>query len=358
MFAKRSVRAFWVAAFLLTLALAAYSLSTIRADGPIVLQDFEGDVKLFDTYQAKASIGDVAKSGKGSLKSSSDKGEWHTVGAALIKAPVDLSGFGQICFAAYDTTKASNTVGVKLFDTTGAKTERWTDNEGVGTNPKTKQNTWVPMCLNLITYTGIDLKKIEKVEFTMFAAGDYYFDDITAQPRGAAAATAAAPADPAADLELTVVQDFEKADTYYADYQANVSQGDVAKNGKASLKATSDKGEWHAFGAYPSPRPFDASKFDKVCFWMYDTTDKNNGKADNTVGVSLIDKPGVKDEVWTDKPEAGPNSKTVKDTWVQMCINVSAYVKADLTKIDKIQFSMFHPGVYYVDDITFGKAAK
>ncbi|MCC7206069.1 MAG: hypothetical protein IT323_02110, partial [Anaerolineae bacterium] len=110
--------------------------------------------------------------------------------------------------------------------------------------------------------------------------------------------------------------------------------------------------------AYPDPRPLDASGYDAVCFWIYDTTANNDGTADNTVGVSIIDAAGTKDEVWTDHESAGLNPKTIKDEWVQMCIPLAAYTKADLTQIDKIQFALYWAGTYYIDDIRFGIAAE
>ncbi len=319
----------------------------------ILLADFESDSNVYDGYQAAASLGDVAQTGAASLKSESDTGEWHGVGLEFA-APVDLSQHGKLCFWAYDTTafndgQARNTVGVKLIDAAGKATERYTDNEGVGANPKTKKDAWVPMCLNLVTFTDMDLTQVAKIEFTMYWAGVYYFDEIAALAQGDELAIP----EPAGETATVVAQDFEAEDTYYSDYQAEVSLSDVAHGGKSALKAASDSGEWHAFGALLSPSPFDASASDKLCFWIQDTTANNGGKADNTVGVSLIDAAGVKDEIWTDNELAGGNPKTVKDEWVQMCLNLAAYTKADLTQIEKVQFAMFWAGTYYVDEIAF-----
>lgn len=145
---------------------------------PVVIQDFESGAQPYDAYNAKASIGDVAYSGKASLKSESSEGEWHTVGVNLSSSPVDLTPYNRLCFWVYDTTTfnngmAANTVGVRLIDAAGNKVERWTDNEGVGENVKTRLNEWVPMCLNLITFTGIDQSKVEKIEFTTYWPGVY-----------------------------------------------------------------------------------------------------------------------------------------------------------------------------------------
>jgi hypothetical protein len=332
------------------------------AEGPVALlqtaaQDFEAATadSIYSDYQADVSLGDVAHSGKVSLKASYAEGEWHAFGAVPATRPFDASGFDKVCFWVYDTTAnnnglADNTIGLSLIDAAGVKDEIWTDNVDGGTNPKTVKDTWTQMCIDLSAYVKADLKQIDKVQFAVYWAGDYYIDDIS---------FAIAVPDPAAGLDLTSAQDFEAAtaDSVYSDYQADVSIGDVAHGGAASLKSSSAEGEWHAFGVYPATRPFDASGFDKMCFWVYDTTANNNGDAANTIGVSLIDAAGVKDEIWTDHADAGLNPKTVKDGWVQMCINLSAYVKADLTQIDKIQFAVYWAGDYFVDDIAFGKKA-
>ena len=129
-----------------------------------VIQDFETNATPYDVYQAAASLAtDVVFSGKQSLKSESTEGEWHTVGVNLSTEPVNLTPFAKLCFYVYDTTTANNgdaknTVGVKLIDSTGASVERYTDNEGVGANFKTSLNQWTLMCMNLITFTGIDQK--------------------------------------------------------------------------------------------------------------------------------------------------------------------------------------------------------
>jgi hypothetical protein len=237
---------------------------------------------------------------------------------------------------------ADNTVGVKLFDASGANEEVWTDNELAGGNPKTVTNEWVQMCINLAAYTSVNLTQIDKIQFAVYWAGTYYVDDIQGYGRVKAAS------------EPFVAQDFETDGTYYADYQANLSLStEVVHGGKSSLMETYDTGEWHAFGAYPATRPFNALPYSKVCFWIYDTTTNNNGAADNTVGVRLFDVSGANTEVWSDNEAAGQNPKTVTNEWVQMCINLNAYSGIDLSKVDKIQFALYWAGTYYVDDITF-----
>jgi len=116
--------------------------------------------------------------------------------------------------------------------------------------------------------------------------------------------------------------------------------------------AASASGEWHAFGAYPEPRPIDMSGMKQMCFWIYDTTANNSGKADNSVGVKLFDTNGVSEEFWTDNAAVGKNAKTVQNEWTQMCLDLNAFSNVDLRKIDKVQFALYWAGNYYVDDIT------
>ena len=321
-----------------------------------VIQDFETDAAPYEAYQAAASLAtDVFFTGAQSLKSESSEGEWHGVGVNLGKGAVDLTPYAKLCFYVYDTSTANsggakNTVGVKLIDSAGASVERYTDNEGVGANVKTKFEQWTLMCMNLISFTGIDQTKVEKIEFTMYSPGVYYFDDITLLPAGEELAM---PKVAGGEEVVTDLQTFEAADTFYSDYQADVSLAtDIFHGGKSSLMAASASGEWHAFGAYPEPRPADLSKASKLCFWIYDTTANNDGKADNSVGVKLFDAAGVSEEFWTDHEAVGKNPKTVQNEWTQMCLDLNAFSNVDLRKIDKVQFALYWAGNYYVDDIT------
>ncbi|MBM4428140.1 MAG: hypothetical protein FJ031_13030 [Chloroflexi bacterium] len=345
----------------LVLAACGAKATPVPTEAPAVtsvIQDFESSPSVYDGNGATASVGDAAYNGAASLKSMSDSGEWHTVGVEFA-APVDMSQYLALCYFVNDTTafndgKANNTVGVKLYDASGASVERYTDNEGVGDNLKTKKDQWVPMCMNLVSFTEIDQTQVSKIEFTMYWAGAYYFDDITLLAQGdeLTVKEQPAPVEAAADV---VAQDFEtEGDFFYSDYQADVSRDtEVFHSGAASLKAASDAGEWHAFGAYPATRPFDASKHSKVCFWIEDTTTNNNGGADNTVGVKLFDASGANQELWTDNALGGENPKTVNGEFVQMCLNLDAFTDIDLTQVDKIQFALYWAGTYYVDDIEF-----
>jgi hypothetical protein len=341
----------------LTVLLLLIGVTMVLAqEEPLVLQDFEGaDVPTMEVYQVAASIED------GALASVSTEGEWHTIGAGFTDAPVDISGYGEFCFDIMDTTTADNTVGVKLFDASGASQEKWTDHEGVGVNPKSITDEWVTMCLNLDAFTDIDLTAVEHVEFALFAAGTYYFDNLIAQVAQPDAEVTPEATEEPLDLsnmvlQLDYVQGFEVEDTYYENYQADLSlSSEVVLSGESALMAASEEGEWHAFGTYPEPRPFDASDYDVICFSIYDTTANNNGLADNSVGVRLFDTNLIDQEAWTDHVGAGDNPKTVQNEWTQMCVNLALYPNIDLSQVDKIQFALYWAGTYYVDDVAFGK---
>jgi glucosylceramidase len=151
-----------------------------------LLLDFEAPGGIYADINAEASIGAVAHTGQGSLRSASAEGKWHRVGAEFKPAPLDVSRYRQLCFWVYDTTQGDtgtgdNTVGVRLLDSAGGSEERWSDHADVGMNPKTSRNQWVQMCINLSAFSQIDLTRLEAVEFMVYWAGDWYFDDVSVQ---------------------------------------------------------------------------------------------------------------------------------------------------------------------------------
>lgn len=179
-----------------TVTAAPISTSTPRpsaaAPGTVpasnLLVDFEtpASTVLHSVSNASASLGDIAHTGQYSLLSESDSGQWHVVGVNLASTPLDLSGFQKICFWVYDTTEggtgnADNTIGLRLVDSLGSREEHWTDHAGVGPNPRTIQNTWVQVCLNLSAYPQVDLTSVVRVEFNTYWAGLAYFDDISVE---------------------------------------------------------------------------------------------------------------------------------------------------------------------------------
>jgi len=172
-----------------------------------------------------------------------------------------------------------------------------------------------------------------------------------------ATATSAPTATPAPTATLSpagVLQSFETEGTYYADYQATTSlTTKVVHGGASALENFSDTGIWHTVGAYLNNHPINAGGLDRICLWVYDTT-----AADNTLGFRLVDATGASQELWSDNPVIGSNSKTVKNTWVQMCFKLAPYTLVNLTALDKVQMAMYWAGTYYFDDITGRRSSE
>lgn len=149
----------------------------------------------------------------------------------------------------------------------------------------------------------------------------------------------------------SVLLDFESAADIYGAQNARVEVGGVAHSGQASLANLSSDGNWHIVGVN-FPQPLDLSGFGKLCFWVYDTTAGGNGNADNTIGVGLADTAGSEEEIWTDHAAAGSNPRTVRNSWVQMCVYLSAYSLVDLANVKSIEFETYWAGAAYFDDIS------
>ena len=323
------------------------------------LQPFESEGTYYTDYQAVTSLTtSVVHGGASALQSFSDTGAWHTVGAYLNDRPINASDLDRICLWVYDTTAADNSMGFRLIDGTGASQELWSDNPVVGSNPKTVANTWVQMCFKLSAYSLVDLTKLDKVQMAMYWAGTYYFDDITGlapAPTPTVTPTLALTATPTATGTATAtpypagpLQPFENEGTYYNDYQVTPSLStSVVHGGNSSLLSYSDTGAWHTVGAYFDNHPINATGYDRICLWVYDTT-----AADNDLAFKLFDASGASQEFWSSNTAIGVNSKTVQNTWVQMCFKLSAYNSINLAALDKVQIAVYWAGSYYFDDIT------
>lgn len=145
--------------------------------------------------------------------------------------------------------------------------------------------------------------------------------------------------------------DFENNPSIFESQNAQASFSSFAHTGLAALQSVSSSGEWHIVGAN-FPQVFDLSGFEKICFWVFDTTHGDNGNANNTVGLILIDSTGKSEEHWSDHPVVGENPRTLRNSWVQMCFNLSAFTMVDLTSIAGIKFETYWAGVVYFDDVS------
>ena len=168
----------------------------------------------------------------------------------------------------------------------------------------------------------------------------------------ATAAIAGTPLPVGAIPQGETLLDFETESKIYADLNAVAAIDAKAHTGEASLLSASADGYWHRVGAEVNPRPLDLSHSKQLCIWVLDTTSGDKGTGDNTVGVRLIDSAGGGEERWTDRSEVGVNPKTVKDQWVQMCVNLSAFDQVDLTRVEKIEFMVYWAGDWYFDDVS------
>jgi glucosylceramidase len=145
--------------------------------------------------------------------------------------------------------------------------------------------------------------------------------------------------------------DFENNPSIFASQNAEASLGEIAYSGRASLRSESSSGNWHIVGAN-FPQVFDISGFEKLCFWVYDTTVGDDGNTNNTIGVRLTDASGVKEGIWSDHQAAGSNPRTVRNSWVQMCMNLSGYTLIDLSNVTAIELETYWAGDTYFDDIS------
>jgi hypothetical protein len=97
----------------------------------------------------------------------------------------------------------------------------------------------------------------------------------------------------------------------------------------------------------------DASGYNAICFWWYDTTANNDGKADNTIALKLFDATGASQEFWSDNAAIGTNGKSVQNEWVQSCFNLEAYTDIDLTQLEKAEVALYWFGTFYFDLVEF-----
>jgi glucosylceramidase len=150
--------------------------------------------------------------------------------------------------------------------------------------------------------------------------------------------------------------DFEQNASIFASQNAQAALGEIAHSGLAALQSSSADGQWHIVGAH-LPQALDLSGFERLCFWVYDTTAGDNGNANNTIGLRLSDSAGGSEERWSDHTGVGSNPRTQRNAWVQMCFNLSAYTQVDLSRIVSLEFETYWAGVAYFDDVSVHQPA-
>ena len=137
-----------------------------------------------------------------------------------------------------------------------------------------------------------------------------------------------------------MLQDFEYPDCFYNVFQVTGElTTEQVQEGSYSLKMTGTGGEWHTIGAYLYNRPIDATGYNQICVWIYDTVGRN------TVGIRLHDQNNNNKEVWS-------RTRTQKDRWKLICLSLSDFADVvDLTTLTRVQLTMYWDGVYYWDHL-------
>jgi len=92
---------------------------------------------------------------------------------------------------------------------------------------------------------------------------------------------------------------------------------------------------------------FDASTYEYMVFWVYDT------QGSNGVKLSVVDKQGRVTSSW-----ANPDQKMQKDVWTQFVVPLYRVTGIDLSAITEIRMGEWNQGTYYFSGIGFTNAPK
>ncbi|HEY7712044.1 MAG TPA: cellulase family glycosylhydrolase, partial [Candidatus Entotheonella sp.] len=244
---------------------------------------------------------------------------------------------------------APNTVKLKFFDTVNYLNngfEVWTT--------KTAQvGQWSQLEVlysQLPPYPQFDLNHVNKLEFFNYWSGTYYLDDIQIALRDRA------------------YQSFENCpnagDCGWAWDGSVALESTIVKEGQTSWKLVTTN-NWAGTGIRSQERRYAPGEPDQQSYWHVDLNPQQNDELTfwfynlaangmaNNLAVQFFDHgnhfvdPVV---IWTQK-------RAAYDRWSKMSIPFSALpASLDLTNINKIQFQVFWPGTYYIDDIRAAKS--
>lgn len=148
-----------------------------------------------------------------------------------------------------------------------------------------------------------------------------------------------------AESNVLTFEDFENGSAN-TNESGNVTEED-AHDGSYSLKydnsTTGGHEGWNVEIASTTPSAVNISDYDYLEFWLKDT-------GNNNLAVKLIDSEGNNDEVWT-------STKSTPGEWTKFQVDLSEYdfESIDRSSISKIAFYEWNKGIYYIDDIKFGK---
>lgn len=309
----------------------------------LMLQDFEFEGSFYEVWQVEATLSnEIVHSGNNALRmtGTGGEGEGQTVGVHLNDQPVDLTAYDQICLWVYDTV-GNNSLELRLVDSENASQTVWSDQDNAANTPFTRQNAWVQICFNLAEFDQVDHSALNDVEIYMFHTGDYYIDEIMAQPTDDDDEIITPPS--------LMLQDFENEGSYYNVFQANGSlSSDIRHSGTSALRMTGTTGDpGHTVGAYLYDRPVDLTRYDQICLWVYDTV------GSNTMELRLVNTDVISQAAWTeDYSDDVDNIRTQQNQWVRICFNLAIFNQVDLSAVNRVQMTMWHNGEYYFDDIS------
>lgn len=148
-----------------------------------------------------------------------------------------------------------------------------------------------------------------------------------------------------AESNLLTFEDFENG--LATTNASGIVTNEEAHSGSKSLKYDNTTAgghkKWDVQVTTTTPSAVDISGYDYVDFWVKDA-------GSNNLAVKLIDSNGEGTEVWTE-------AKSVAGQWAEFKIDLTKYdfTTVDRSSISKVAFYEWNEGVYYIDDIKFGK---
>jgi hypothetical protein len=338
--------------------------------GGLIYQDFEGPNRGWDGTCSSArpsTAGEPVHSGDTSwriagtctgnttfVRYKNDAGAWHT---DLLRENNDRLVFWIYALPEGAGAGTDNTASVTFYDqgayhTTGF--EAWT-------TYKAHYDQWTKLTILFDQLPAdLNLRDIDKLEFKNYWPGTYYLDDVQAV-REDRAYQAFEPV--RRSLPLTDTEEFGWCWGAVTDTCRLSVAGEPVHEGEHSWKFQLDS-YWGGTGVkseqeYLAPRTaagtqsfwdvdLDPEHNDRLQFWVYAMP--LNG-LDNNVNVQFFDQGAhhtVPVAYWT-------NQTATAGQWTLFTVVFSDVLALapdlNLDDIDKIQFQMFWPGTYYLDDI-------
>lgn len=263
-------------------------------------------------------------------------------------------------------------VRVRFFDKKNYRDQgNWYDGFEVSTTKKAKYNQWTELSV-LFTQlpANFDLAHVDKINFVNEAKGTYYFDDIRIEardriyqsfepwscPPGNDCAWVWDGTGSAASIPVK-----EGVQSWKFDAAKSFSGTGIKSQEKRCQpkEACSFQTEWNVD---LNPSHLVPSQFDQLTFWIYALA--YNGMANN-LEVQFFDNGQYTENATNVRPDdQRPNLIWTQRVaqygqWTQLAVPFSKLPRDfNLTDINKIQFRVYWPGTYYLDDIRAAKQPK